>query len=67
MEDMPGSGPEFHQRRQTFPLALKFYFDEIDYTVALHEIWRGLRRFTQVCQLVGIIKPLPYGDLKLIY
>ena len=26
-----------------------------------------MRRFAQVCQLVGVIKPLPYGSEKIIY
>lgn len=49
------------------PAELKLYYDQIDYSVGLHEIYRGLLRFTQVCQIVGIIKPLPYNSEKLIY
>ena len=55
------------QRRETFSDTLKLYFDQLDYFIALREIFMGLRRFTQVCQLIGIIKPLPYGSEKLLY
>lgn len=55
------------QRRQSFSDTLKLYFDQLDYYSAMHEIFMGLRRFTQACQLIGVIKPLPYGSEKLIY
>ena len=35
--------------------------------MALYMIFKGLKKFTHVCELVGIIKPLPFGEKKLIY
>lgn len=48
-------------------MAIKLFFDEIDYFQSLHDIYRGLRKFTHVCKLVGIIKPLAFGDEKFNY
>ena len=33
----------------------------------MYDIFKGLVRFTQVCQSVGIIKALPYGSEKNLY
>ena len=33
----------------------------------MNEIFKGLRRFTQVCQTIGIIRPLAYGEEELVY
>ena len=46
LEDMPNAHPAFKQRRGDFPPELKLYFDQIDYFVALHEIFKGIRRFS---------------------
>ena len=67
MEDMAAGSPEFKYRRQNFPDSLKLYFDQVEYSVALHEIFKGLRKFFQVCQMTGIIPMITYGSEKLIY
>ena len=51
LSDMPSADPSFHERRRGFPDALKLYFDYMEYFAGLHQIYKGIRRFTQVCQL----------------
>lgn len=58
---------QYQQYRRNFPPALKHFFDSLDLSIGLSLIFRGLKRFTQVCANIGIIKPLPYGDEKLVY
>lgn len=55
------------KRRESLPDTLKLYFDQLEYFVALHEVFMGMRRFTQACQLIGVIKPLAFGSEKIIY
>lgn len=66
-ENFADSHDKVLQRRQSLPESLKLYCDQLDYFAAMHEMFKGLRRFTQVCELVGIIKPLPRGSAKLLY
>ena len=67
IDNMSQGGPAFHARRCMFSDEVKQFFDQIDYCIAMHELCKGLRRFTQVCQHVGIIKALPYGSEEQLY
>ena len=67
LEDLPGASESFNRFRGNMPEQLKLYFDQLDYFDGMNQIFKGLRRFTQVCQIVGIIKPLEFGDERLVY
>lgn len=49
LEDMSNAPAEFNQLRRNFPAYLKLYFDQLEYFAAMTDVFKGLRRFTQVC------------------
>ena len=68
MPNLSEGGPEINDRRKNANRPVAHMLDQVEYLSGMAEVYKGLRRFTQACKLIGVIQPLPYeGEERLLY
>ena len=68
LSNLADGGEDILERRKGMSKAVCHMIDQVDYLQAMSEVFKGLRRFTQACQLCGVIPKLPYEDEeRLVY
>ena len=49
LDNIADAAPEFVEKRANFTTQLKQFYDQIDFSIAMYDIFKGLVRFSQVC------------------